>query len=154
MIKSLKINVLLLLGFLTISCDSQILQVKKPNGEKSLTIFLENEMVFVYPGLITKTTDTDDDYLQFDISSVPPDARALFICWGNEVAELEILCPKARIVKGETKMISVYEEHFIDKRGLPDIMYFHKDGCFEVGLDPPFSVFPSGHAIIIKEKRV
>ncbi|WP_367390290.1 hypothetical protein [Lewinella sp. LCG006] len=46
--------------------------------------------------------------------------------------------------------VVVRNDHFTDDRGLPDIMHYHKNGCFELGFDP-VGVFPKSHAIIIQK---
>jgi hypothetical protein len=60
---------------------------------------------------------------------------------------MEILCPKSKIITNESTEIIAITEHRRNSKGLPDILYYHKEGCFEFGFDP-IGAFPKGHAII------
>jgi hypothetical protein len=150
MLKHLYLSLLFAGGMLVASCQPTPLQISSPYNEQSLTVFYHNEMLFVYLGLHKQLIKVDSNkYLQFDLNEVPLDSRALFVCWANENMDLEILCPKARLVDNNLLNVVVQDDHFTDDRGLPDIMHYHKNGCFELGFDP-VGVFPKSHAIIIQ----
>lgn len=151
MFKHLYLSLLLIGGIMMASCQPTPLQISSPDNQQSLTVFYENEMLFVYLDIKDQLVESDKHrYLQFDLNSVPLDSRALFVCWANENMELEILCPKARLIRNNLTSLVVHDEHFTNDRGLPDIMHYHKNGCFELGFDP-IGVFPQGHAVIIKQ---
>ncbi len=133
------------------NCQSPPLQISSPDNEQSLTVFYENDMLFVYLVLEEQLVKGDNQkYLQFDLGGVPLDSRALFVCWANNNMALEILCPKARLIRNNLTSLVVHDDHFTNDRELPDIMHYHKNGCFELGFDP-IGVFPQGHAVIIKQ---
>ena len=88
-----------------------------------------------------------DEFIKLDISKVDLETDGVFICWQGNSGKLEIANPNTTILEQGYDTIHYEFDNKIrvDSKGMPDVKYFHKKGCFEYNILSN-AVFPSGHA--------
>ena len=127
-------------------CGKRQVTLCSIDGKKCISIEdrLNSRIIYFEP-------DIGSDFVKLDITSVDLETEGIFICWRNESNQIEVLCPKTSVLDEDynTELYKFDNKLRINERGIPNINYYHKEGCLEYNIVSNL-VFPENHAVAKK----
>ena len=147
----------LVFALLSLGCSDSNFVVKSPDESRRIAVTFNADTVRVRPSLLEDARYVDAGEVVFNTTKTPPLAKALFVCWGDAENSMELLVPKSMVSKNtlNSNLFFVRTEHPLDQNLLPDILRFHRRGCFEIGLsvEKNFTIFPPQNGRILEANQ-
>lgn len=143
-----KIGVMLFIVLALTACRYEKRELCSSDFTKSITIVDEEQKRTIYYKSDGDLSD-DKSYVKLDISKIDLESDGIFVCWNDEHGKISIVNPKSIILEENINknFYSFSSNHDVDSLGLPKILKFHQEGCFEFNLLSN-SIFPKNNSVI------
>ena len=128
-------------------CQENSIHFHSPDRSQSITVLTFAGYRYVIDGSHHQVPKKN--FVKLDISHMDRVTDELFICWGNENFDWEVLNPNARIMENklDTTRFKFLNSFQTDQRGIPIVIKYHNEGCFEFGFYTK-NIRPADGAII------